>query len=65
MKATVREKSRDSPVNKGVFGMHHVTAITGNLTLLTPLISKSIAPTTTRIKYDICPQPHYHDPVNF
>ena len=30
MKATVREKSRDSPVNKGVFGIHHVTAITGN-----------------------------------
>ena len=30
MKATVKEKSRDSPVNKGVFGIHHVTAITGD-----------------------------------
>jgi glyoxalase family protein len=30
VKATAREKSRDSPVNKGVFGIHHVTAITGN-----------------------------------
>jgi len=30
VKTTVREKSRDSPVNKGVFGIHHVTAITGD-----------------------------------
>lgn len=30
MKAEVREKSEDSPVNKSVFGIHHVTAITGD-----------------------------------
>jgi glyoxalase family protein len=30
VKATVREKRGDSPVNKGVFGIHHVTAITGD-----------------------------------
>ena len=30
MKAAVREKSGDSPMNKSVFGIHHVTAITGD-----------------------------------
>ena len=30
MKTAVRKKSNDSPVNKGVFGIHHVTAITGD-----------------------------------
>ena len=32
MKTTVerRKKSKDSPMNKGVFGIHHVTAITGD-----------------------------------
>ena len=31
MKTTeVRKKNNDSTVNKGVFGIHHVTAITGN-----------------------------------
>ncbi len=30
MKATVRKKSGDSSVNKGIFGIHHVTAITGD-----------------------------------
>jgi glyoxalase family protein len=30
VKAVVREKSGDSTVNKGVFGIHHVTAITGD-----------------------------------
>jgi glyoxalase family protein len=30
MKTTMREKSSNSTNNKGVFGIHHVTAITGN-----------------------------------
>jgi len=30
VKATVRKKSGDSSVNKGIFGIHHVTAITGD-----------------------------------
>jgi glyoxalase family protein len=30
VKAAVREKSGDSPMNKSVFGIHHVTAITGD-----------------------------------
>ena len=30
MKVAAREKSNDSPSNKGVFGIHHVTAITGD-----------------------------------
>jgi hypothetical protein len=30
MKTTARKKGNDSPENKGVFGIHHVTAITGN-----------------------------------
>jgi glyoxalase family protein len=30
VKAAVREKRGDSPANKGVFGIHHVTAITGD-----------------------------------
>jgi glyoxalase family protein len=30
MKATMRNKSSNSTNNKGVFGIHHVTAITGN-----------------------------------
>lgn len=30
MKTTIRKKSSNSTSNKGVFGIHHVTAITGN-----------------------------------
>jgi glyoxalase family protein len=30
MKTAVTKKSKDSPVNKGVFGLHHVTAITSD-----------------------------------
>ena len=30
MKKAVRKKSNGSPANKGVFGIHHVTAITGD-----------------------------------
>ena len=30
MNAAARKKSNDSPSNKGVFGIHHVTAITGD-----------------------------------
>ena len=30
MKAADRKKGNDSPSNKGVFGIHHVTAITGD-----------------------------------
>ena len=30
MKAAARKRSNDSPSNKGVFGIHHVTAITGD-----------------------------------
>ena len=30
MKVAVRKKIKDSPANKGVFGIHHVTAITSN-----------------------------------
>src|ERR687891_338616 len=30
MKTTMREKSSNSTNNKGIFGIHHVTAITGN-----------------------------------
>src|SRR5918995_1048938 len=30
MKTAIRKKSNDSKENKGVFGIHHVTAITGN-----------------------------------
>ena len=30
MKVAVRKKSKDSPANKGVFGIHHVTAITSD-----------------------------------
>ena len=30
MKTTMREKNSNSANNKGIFGIHHVTAITGN-----------------------------------